>query len=593
MSNSIRGDIARDELPQTRARLKFDQIDMMMVYSMRDHIVFLESLRELKPEHFNKPGEKPRRLIWAKTVQLYNKYNVMPSRSALEAEVLAAIEAEGDEMTFEMREEAVSLIAMAYEFETDVLDQHRQYGRDLLVQFLTERMVNDPLASLIQNASSAGSVLTDTGEVLNRLQATLSRVASLGSFAASPLLPSTGWRPEQAEYTSTGYKWLDDILGGGTNPGKVYGIFGPFGSFKTGFAVQLGISMAQVQYTIAKEKGSKPKMIVYIVYEGGEDEIRARAIATAAKMPKSRVIGHFTGKHPLSTYETPETYEVERRRRSNNPEDCLPESMRVIDAIERTSNFHIIDHSGSKKNPHAGNGYLPEIVAALERLVRETGMEIGAVIIDYVKLMVRRYMTANGIRFDQVRHYMGGLPDAIRRDVAERFGCSVWLLQQLNTEANKKAAGAAQHHSNASEAGDFGENLWFCFTLSAVDKAQGHTIQFNATKTRDTEGLSEPIILQIEGNENALVDARARYTIKGKKIVRRDIADAVSPTVGEAGRTQEATAEATAEAGIPSDDGKPKKPKSPSRVRSPGRANDGVSWKPPENRPADTEGGGA
>lgn len=578
-----KGDLARDELPETRSRMSFDQLDQLIIYTLRHPTLFLEALRELKPEHYG-AGETHRRLIWAKAIQLYTKFGRQPDHSGLEGGVLAGFESEPDRYTFEMRDDAVLLLETAYAMEDEVLHANTQYGRDLIVQFLTERMVYEPLKNLVDKTRAAGVVLANPLDTLERLKSTYSRVASIGTSASSVLLPP-GWKPQLASYVSTGITWLDPIMGGGTNSGKVYGIFGPFGSFKTGFGVQVGVSAAQIHVTIAKDKGGKPRLVVYVVYEGGEDEIRTRALACAAKMPKKHIVDHFLSGAPLSTFDRLHPYEEDRLRRMANREDFLPETQRLLDAVATTSNFQILDFSGSRKNPYAGQGYIPEIVAALDRLRRETGMEIGTVIIDYAKLMVRRYMRANGLKPEQTRFYMGDIPDTLRRDVAEKFDCAVWILQQLNTTANKKAAGTAQHHADSSEAGDFGENLWYCFTLSAVNKAQGHTIQFNATKTRDTEGLSEPIVLQIVGDENGVVDARARFTLRNGKIVSRAVAEAVRPAVGERNRDgggssdapsqpPEEAADPAADTGIPAE--------RQSRTRQPGRPRPGaVNFTPP------------
>lgn len=528
------GDLARDELPETRDRLKFDQLDMMQIFTLRHPTLFLEAIRELKPEHFNVGGEQVRRLVWAKAVYLFGKYGTMPGPQVLETEVLAAMDADTDLFTHDNREEAVSLIGTAFEMEPGFIAGNTAWARDLLVNFLMERMVHAPLKGLMEKTGEA-MVLANPLATLERLKTTYTRIAALGTSAASKLLPP-GWKPQTTRYISTGIPWLDPIMGGGTNAGKVYGIFGPFGSFKTGFGVQVAVAGAQVRWEIAQATGEPPRLSVYVVYEGGEDEIRIRALATAAKMPKKHVVDHFLSDEPLSTFDSWKPYEVERRQQMQNPELMMPEVQRLEDGVLRTDNFRILDFSGSQANPHAGQGYIPEIVSALDRLRQDTGLEIGLVVIDYAKLMVRRYMRANGIKPEQTRFFMGDIPDTIRREVGERFGCAVWILQQLNTSANKKAAGSAQHHADSSEAGDFGENLWYCFTLSAVNKAQGHTIQLNATKTRDTEGLSEPLVVQISGNENCLVDAGARFTTRNGKIVRRDIAEAINPTVGERGR---------------------------------------------------------
>jgi len=493
--------IRLDEAPEVKPRLKFDQRDLMMTYLMRHPTLFLEARRELRPELFNGgPDEIAISAMWGIMLKLYQKYGSMPSQGMIEAELMAVLDTDPDRYTPEMKADVASLIETAFNYEVDVLRSNEQYGRDLLCEFLIERAVMDPVAAFMRNVGR--NVLVNPERELERMIHMLGQVNSLRHNTASGLLPD-GWRPQTQLQVPLGIEWMDTALGGGQAVGQVYGIFGPFGSFKTGICVQIAVAAAQSQFVMAQgNQGYKQRLSVYIVYEGGEDPIRLRALGCAAKIPRKRLLNHFLGTGALST--GPDNLQpYERERFAGMP--SIPEIVRLDDAKTRTSNFHIIDMSGPAKSPQAGSGYVPEIVSALEKLRTETGQEIGTVVIDYAKLMARRHLQARGLPYDHMRHLVGQIPDLVRRDVCERFGCTAWIAQQLNTAANKKAAGSPQHHADSSESGDFGENLWYAFTLSAVDKKNGNTLQFNATKTRESEGMAEPIVLQIDGNQECLV----------------------------------------------------------------------------------------
>ena len=90
---------------------------------------------------------------------------------------------------------------------------------------------------------------------------------------------------------------------------------------------------------------------------------------------------------------------------------------------------------------------------------------------------------------ENIRFYIGRLPDLIRRDIADKFDCAAIVLQQMNKNANTKKPGSLLTHGDSSEASDFGENCWFCFALSAPSKNENGivTTTINMSKARDVE----------------------------------------------------------------------------------------------------------
>jgi hypothetical protein len=548
--------IALDEAPEVKPRLKFEQRDLLLTYLMRSPTLFLDARQALKPEHFNGGAEETAlAVLWQIQNKLYEKYGNMPAGPILEAEVMAVLDADPDRYTPEMKVDVASLIETASNFEAEVLNSNPTYGRELLCNFLLERAVMDPMTAFVKNIGR--NVLMNPDRELMRLTNMVGQVNVLRNNTASGLLPE-GWRPQTQVQVPLGIDWMDTALDGGQTVGQVYGIFGPFGSFKTGICVQIAVAAAQTQYALAQaNQGYKPRLSVYIVYEGGEDPIRLRALGCAAKIPRKRLLHHFLGTGSLST--GPDNLQDYERERYSDlaPNLIVPEIRRLDDAKTRTSNFQILDMSGPAKNPQAGSGYIPEIVAALEKLRTQTGQEIGTVVIDYAKLMARRHLQARGLPYDHMRHIVGPIPDLVRRDVCERFGCTAWIAQQLNTAANKKAAGTPQHHADSSEAGDFGENLWYAFTLSAVDKRNGNSLQFNATKTRDSEGMAEPIILRIDGTQECLIrgDDLYRRDTNGR-LASRSVADTmIGPDADPAAAVD----------GLP-EGGRPRQPRRPGQV---------------------------
>jgi hypothetical protein len=111
-----------------------------------------------------------------------------------------------------------------------------------------------------------------------------------------------------------------------------------------------------------------------------------------------------------------------------------------------------------------------------------------------------------------MRHYLANFCNEARFKIAVPFNCPVWVLHQLNTEANKKAPTAQQHHSYASECGNFAENVWFAFVFSTKDKAN-NTCALYCTKERRAKGDRAAQILKIEGNFCRMVDAASTHAM--------------------------------------------------------------------------------
>lgn len=498
---------AQDSLtaPAVTVRMTEPEVRMMLLYLARSTPTLMSARQELTPELFSPVVEGGPLLFLTALYSYHDAYQATPPSVLLVQEVERAFARLGATLPAGSREWAVEAAQLVDDpgVVTAIL-ANEQAGVDLLYRFLYERLVAAKLRHVISQ-TPGHLVLSNVAGVLSDMTGLVDRVQAVRTPSASMLFPDAGITVEMPDVIPTGVGFLDDdILEGGPQAGKVYALFGPWGSFKTGLAVQMAVSAAERQ--LASER---PGLVVYFVYEGGEHEIRIRGIAAASDMPKRAVEDYFRGGGAggiLSTRTTLKEYETRRYDQAQTPPEArLGEYERMALARQRMTHLRIKDMSGPKDNPSAGSGYMPEVVATLDRITRESGLPIRMVIVDYAKRMAKRHLEAHKKRMDDLRHYVGDLPDLFRRHVAERFGCAVWLLQQLNPGANKKAPGAAQHHADSSEAGDFGENVWYAITLSSVDRANNHTVQVNATKVRDSAGPPTGIVTRIDGTRSKLV----------------------------------------------------------------------------------------
>lgn len=517
--------------PTTASRMSEDEIQCMMIYVCRSTRIFAQAVAELKPELFSPASEGWAQLLLKALQNYYEQYRTLPPQQLLQVEVSRAYGAMEGAYSPHTMSTAETVIRTAFTPDAEeAINGQPNYGVDLLYRFLYERIVSTGLTNAVRSVP-VGMIAGNVRELLNQLEVVQNRVETIRTPSASPLFSADGPQPvEMPEIIKTGVPFLDDQVfrnGNGCQAGKVYGLFGPWGSFKTGLGVQICVSAAEAQ--LQKEK---PGLIVYCVYEGGEQEIRNRAIAAGAEMPKETVEAYFRSDcNPihLSTRHSLKEYEVRRYDECGRPHAARLGELERLQALQsRMSNLFIKDMSGPDKNPGAGSGYIPEIVATLERLESDTGQPIRMVVIDYAKEVARRYLNATKKRPEELRHLLSNMTQLVRMTIANRFGCAVWLLQQLNAQANKKAVGAAQHHADSGEAGDFAENLWYAITISSVDWSANREsgdgmLQLNVTKSRDSAGQVEPMVLRLDRTYSKLVSDNNFVSGFNGRIVSRDM----------------------------------------------------------------------
>lgn len=404
---------------------------------------------------------------------------------------------------------ATALVEIVFSTTVEYSLSYEAYARGELSKLLADRLVTADIRTKLQQASVG--VLADPQALLRQTQMALDQVQQISSPGiVTGALPVV--RPPVVVKRPTGFAPIDQITDGGFQDRQVYGLFGPSGAFKTGTAVQITVGMAQREISRETQGGAAARgtggLCFYAVYENGADEIHPRAVACATCMPRARadaLFGTFNdAMHPTGLTTTPQANIYEREENLRDTEEY-----RWHGGLATLELFRILDMSGTDvhgRPTHRGAGYVEELASQLRQRQQQEGRPIRLVTIDYAKLLVNRHMSSRGLKPEHLRHYMSRLPDEIRRLIADPFQCSVLILQQMNAKANRMQAGAELSHVDSSEAADFGENMWYCFCISKVDKARENTVKFTASKTRHTAGNAYGTVLRINGNLNKLVE---------------------------------------------------------------------------------------
>lgn len=489
-----------------------EEIFFMFANILNDPALFADARRLLRPDYFDLITEPHYRIFWVTVLQFMSRYSV-PHYHGLQLALREQLRLDPMALSAALQERllAESQYGLLYYCAFLPADQRLpRYGRDILQRLLQERAVLYPFRDAVSQGGS-GSYLSQFNELLDAVNAQTSMIATLQQRPLQPTMPQRGEPlPAPIALTPTGVDFIDSFIRG-QRVGDCNGILGVFGSGKTTLAIQLSVANAKSFFTAGMAQNQPGKISVLVSYEEPKEKLIRRVWSNACQIRYSKM-ENLTDWSELSTQDTLEDYE----RRLCGP--AAPGSL-ILSETERwdlTSHwlnqcFHLIDMSGGEDNPGAGCGYVDELASALERIRLETGRQIGAVHIDYAKLMCERYMQATGEKNDAIRHYIGQLGDQLRRKIGDHFGCTVWLFHQFAGDQSKRSPTHLMHHMDASESKSFAEHLACCGCLGVMDKTTG-CVLFNWSKNRynANHGRAMPV-LQIDGEFRRLVDVSHRY----------------------------------------------------------------------------------
>lgn len=155
---------------------------------------------------------------------------------------------------------------------------------------------------------------------------------------------------------------------------------------------------------------------------------------------------------------------------------------------------------------------LVEIISRdLESLRQKRGHDVrcGLVMIDYVSMACERAMAVSSAKHEDadkaMRRAVGRFVQTAKNDLATAMMSRVWLLQQLNGDANSLAPGRLPKRTDSKDNRMFAENLDFCFMIGNPD--QGNLTAFGTDKQR-REARRPPEVIRILGNLGTVVQAK-------------------------------------------------------------------------------------
>jgi hypothetical protein len=488
------------------------QLDYMVAAVMWIPDLFASAKGRLLPEYFDRPGEAQYAVVLRALYALAEDHSGRLPLEALANTVYLRImtmaeneikgSAPGVYSDLMTAGNVFHLTTSAY----NNTNLNRSEAFALMQAFLNERRVLRKLGSIL-----AQGCTTQTQAQLHELYHDASRIQAIGSTA---VLPATHIRTPTVgiQLQPTGLPYIDYRIGGGVSKGKIYSLIGPTGVGKTLNMVAIMCSSAiqeQVRHvTMTEQFGAASSQLgnyYYFCYEGDRAEIVRRCIAYLAHIPLRRIERFETeeGYSLCGPTEPLPDYEV-----NLFPDRVGPEGEPLLSEIERyynanavlARNVFVIEMIPSPQDPKRGSGYVQEIQNVL-LAQQEDGHPVVGYYIDYAKVAARNHC---GNKLDNLRHLIGGMPNECIRSLNNYLPrAHGWIANQVNTEANRRAATWVPHHSYASEAGDFGDNCHYALCLGTRSESDNCCL-INCSKHRGFQP-TPPSVLYIHGALNRMV----------------------------------------------------------------------------------------
>lgn len=501
--------------PEAKRQTRLDQRSKQLMFAvlLRNESVF-KQVQELLTDQFES-HDVVYRVVWETVVEYFNKLEHLPQYELLAAEIEERLKSDPALLSGVEIEQMNEFLTFAYDpstfslpVETD--ETIAKWTLSKVRQFIVEHA----LVEMHQNLITEDSIPLHVPDVLSKLITRVQNVDSIGSTHNSTAFPDD-WETDIAlDIRPTNLTFLDHYINGGHVPGELYGVLGPFGSCKSTIAYALSVEQATAAYNrfTNTHPGSKRRVAFIVSYEDRIKMMRQRSMGYAARISR-QVMEGMKSYADLSTTGSLRDYELREYRdaiRTAGLENTPGERERVQQQKEILNNhLCLLDLTGFDRKG-VGGGSIREIAGLINSELRRRDAECACVVIDYMGAMVRRFIAMNDGEVDNIRHYMAASIIDAKSLLADEFNTPVWLLHQLNGDANSWLGAKIADHTSASEIKSYAENLDFCFSISRIQA--NNLAVIGCTKHRRAGGQEKKVI-HVKGELYRVDDASATYRV--------------------------------------------------------------------------------
>ena len=522
-----------------------DQLYLLFIAMARWPTYLAQARLRLGPELFDPATEAPWQVAFlalCRAMDRYNGFSFVTLRQAAADELSEnpLIQLTPDQYQGVFSEDANQPGILCY--ITGVPNEHLgpdtlAMADEILRRFLLERTIAAPLRRLMSQPMGAPNRYpADLGQALENYAEHYRRLSAPSTLPVVQLAPPPGQLLRPAcDFVLTGLPMFD-VRFGGVRRGDTNGIVGVTGGAKTTIGTFLCVLAGRNSW---QQQGMNCEQAAFVTYEEPVWRLRPRFQSAAMYIPREK-LETMTNVEQLAR--TPQEYELALRSDYNG--DVPSEYDRYLHAAQWVNHaIAAFDLSGTDEHPLAGQGYVQEVSNILYQHAQQTGRGYRCVVLDYAGLSCDRYMAANNMEEGQLRHLLRRYGEECKKKIAERFNCTVWVLQQIRGEACNKNPTALLHHNDAAESKSFAENMALCACIGSVDRNTGcRMLNFSKVRYKPQERVP-PATFRIHERFAIIEDMTNSYVAdgSGSRFVPREDAERIrgreqrAPTSGPNG----------------------------------------------------------
>lgn len=529
-----------------------DHIDELMWLILRIRSVRSDAVRHLLPEHFSKDQEAYLSVLWRAVLELHDRY---PKGEAIPYPAIcnACRELASDPATGLPADQWHNLLDTDDDFDEDDPDPQvgllfhaynkirkihldKDHALVQLRRFLHERAGVEPIVRQIRAADAQGLVLPDVAALLDAGRRNIARYDTIGTSPFESFdfdLDTLGPLP----VAPSGLPFFDKLMDGGPAAPEIIGILGPTGGGKSTSLSQLAVARVLMCHADA-DAGRERRQVFLVSYEDNALGVRladgtqtvgtifARTVGNLANVDRRVVsnrekFGGFT-----RTGQKLRAYEYELHP-GQDPATVPGEYERIRAAQKILGAGLSVVNMGLDGR---GYGGVAEIVGLIEAQMERTGCRPSCILVDSINLLCLNHLVFQGKDPDKtIRRAIIDTVFECRRLLAERFQCDVWVTNQLEAAQNKRAATAAGHHSEATDAKGWANALDFAWVFNMPDINRFTTFTLSKARRGGCDG--QQVVMQLDGLFARWRDRSPEYVVHQGEFQLRSIVEqfAVAP----------------------------------------------------------------
>jgi len=504
------------KVEQRNQPISVSKVETMLQILIRNEEAFAQVSEFLKAKYLMDTGTGYS-VLWKTTQNYWRKNKKLPAKEFLVAEIQQIIDSDSDLLDDDDIEQLSGMIETAfdpYTFTSDVCTNkdHTKFAIETARNFLQEVE-----AKRLSEAAYDGTLPESLPKLLDTYYRRSKEIETLVEHRSTVPF-GEGWeKVKKPTLQPTNVAVFDRFLGGGMLDQEVYLFMAPYGSSKTTTAVQSiceGAKICRAMEASNTTKDGKKPFCIYATYETGKEEFRNRCLSYLAKIPFDRLtkIEDFATLRDSGELLPYEKRLFAAKVRAGQP--VPSEQERIGQAVKLINEYvAFVDMTDSDEDPSIGTGGMDELARTIRSELRKRkGCYIHVVWVDHISDMADAENDANNGDMQGLTLILRKCVRQARDKIAKAFDTKVWLLHQLDGQANKKGSTAVLSHADAEFCKSIGKNANFAFVATKPTEDKRQLCVFRMTKHR-RRPPAKTAVVRVNGKFCRIEDASDKFVL--------------------------------------------------------------------------------